>query len=328
MRAASRSCPPLTASAARASSATARFAPRPAIWRSSSDASVAFSPRRRLVAGALRVRFALSTTGAPRSGPRRTLRSAGLRLARARLRARRGSGSAGSGTGSRCASGCDRRCSSTSACCRAPVVGPGRRPPAGRHASPPGCCAARPLPRGTPAGDDRGAPRAGPGLRSRAHRDDRPTVRPSAARPNAPPEPRPADDRLVAARPATAAARARRPTGARRSRSRRGTAATRRARLSPLPAQVGTARPARRRPAASRCGRLASVRAACRASSSRRPLRGGSATSRPVVGGASRYRSRERDDARLEGRASSSKEPAASYSPRGSTPKYHRRGRA
>ena len=36
----------------------------------------------------------------------------------------------------------------------------------------------------------------------------------------------------------------------------------------------------------------------------------------------------ERDDARLGGRASSSKEPAASYSPRGSTPKYHRRGRA
>ena len=37
---------------------------------------------------------------------------------------------------------------------------------------------------------------------------------------------------------------------------------------------------------------------------------------------------RTRDDARLGGRASSSKEPAASYSPRGSTPKYHRRGRA
>lgn len=94
--------------------------------------------------------------------------------------------------------------------------------------------------------------------------------------------------------------------------------------------------------------------------SSRRGLRGGSSTTCPVVGGRNatggvaahdaakpplrgeserkdrrpateipRHPPRsERDDARLNGRASSSKEPAASYSPRGSTPKYHRRGRA
>ena len=52
----------------------------------------------------------------------------------------------------------------------------------------------------------------------------------------------------------------------------------------------------------------------------RRGLRRGSSARSPVVGGASRYRAAlQRDDARLDGRASSSKEPATTYSPRRST---------
>ena len=83
MRAASRSWPALTASAARASSCTARPALRPASWRSSSVASVERNGRRFEV-GALRVRRALSTGAAPRSPPLRTFRSEGRRRPPAR----------------------------------------------------------------------------------------------------------------------------------------------------------------------------------------------------------------------------------------------------
>ena len=109
---------------ARASSCTARLAPRPAIWRSSSVASVDFSLRRRGPGGRLAGALALVDDGRTAVGP--TAHLAQRRAwpsSAARLRARRAGGSAGSDTGCRCGSDCDRRCSAMCACSRSRAAG-------------------------------------------------------------------------------------------------------------------------------------------------------------------------------------------------------------
>ena len=369
MRAASRSWPAFTASAARASSCTARLAPRPASWRSSSVASVERNGRRPRPRRALRVRRRLGRRGsrplaaAPHLAQRRTRRSRP-----ARPRARRAGGSAGSGTGCRCASGCVRRCCGMFACSRSRAGRPDRRRSEHRRRPRSPVPLSRPAASSSVSGAGRArlVPRDARDRRSRGH-PGRPPERPApdraSGRPRAALRPRTGTSHRTTSPCARHHSRERAPGGrapalrpppngsgrprriaplpderrdgrvrssrhcptappddraphspryrrARddRSRSRPGLRAT----STPVPRMSGRPPGGRRRARLGPRARSGRPVAACRSvrprirpglsrASSRRGLRGGSSTTGPVVGRASRYRARERDDARLDG---------------------------